>query len=80
MTRKRTRANLNRLLSNSCFYCEGRGTLKSPKTICYEIFRDLEREYTNPEEGGQVHVLVNPEIETVLKEDEQKAIIDLEKG
>ena len=79
MTRKRTRANLNRLLSNSCFYCEGRGTLKSPKTICYEIFRDLEREYTNPEEGGQVHVLVNPEIETVLKEDEQKAIIDLEK-
>ena len=79
MTRKRTRASLNRLLSNSCFYCEGRGTLKSPKTICYEIFRDLEREYTNPEEGGQVYVLVNPEIETALKEDEQKAIIDLEK-
>lgn len=79
MTRKRTRASLNRLLSNSCFYCEGRGTLKSAKTICYEIFRDLEREYTNPEEGGQVYVLVNPEIETVLREDEQKAIIDLEK-
>jgi len=79
MTRKRTRANLNRLLSNSCFYCEGRGTLKSAKTICYEIFRDLERDYANPEEGGQVYVLVNPEIETVLREDEQKAIIDLEK-
>lgn len=79
MTRKRTRASLNRLLSNSCFYCEGRGTLKSAKTICYEIFRDLEREYTNPEEGGQVYVLVNREIETVLREDEQKAIIDLEK-
>ena len=79
MTRKRTRASLNRLLSNSCFYCEGRGTLKSAKTICYEIFRDLEREYTNPEEGGQIYVLVNPEIETVLREDEKKAIIDLEK-
>ncbi len=79
MTRKRTRASLNRLLSNNCFYCEGRGTLKSAKTICYEIFRDLEREYTNPEEGGQVYVLVNPEIETVLREDEQKAVIDLEK-
>lgn len=79
MTRKRTRASLNRLLSNSCFYCEGRGTLKSAKTICYEIFRDLEREYTNPEERGQVYVLVNREIETVLREDEQKAIIDLEK-
>jgi ribonuclease G len=79
MTRKRTRASLNRLLSNSCFYCEGRGTLKSAKTICYEIFRDLEREHTNPEEGEQVYVLVNREIETVLREDEQKAIIDLEK-
>lgn len=79
MTRKRTRASLNRLLSNSCFYCEGRGTLKSATTICYEIFRDLEREYASPEEGGQVYVMVNPEIETVLREDEQKAIIDLEK-
>ncbi|HDZ90901.1 MAG: Rne/Rng family ribonuclease [Deltaproteobacteria bacterium] len=79
MTRKRTRPSLNRLLGNSCFYCEGKGTLKSAKTICYEIFRDLEREYSGPEEGGQVYVLVNPEIETVLREDEQKAIIDLEK-
>ena len=79
MTRKRTRASLNRLLSNSCFYCEGRGTLKSATTICYEIFRDLEREYASPEEGGQVYVMVNPEIETVLREDEQNAIIDLEK-
>ncbi|MBE9593017.1 MAG: ribonuclease E/G, partial [Proteobacteria bacterium] len=26
MTRKRTRANLNRLLTEPCFYCEGRGT------------------------------------------------------
>ena len=79
MTRKRTRASLNRLLTDSCFYCEGRGTLKSAKTISYEIFRDLERECANPEEGGRVHVLVNPEIEKVLREEEQKSIIDLEK-
>ncbi|MBC8419566.1 MAG: Rne/Rng family ribonuclease [Desulfobacterales bacterium] len=79
MTRKRTRASLNRLLSNACFYCEGRGTLKSAKTICYEIFRDLERECTNPEEGGHVYILAHPEIDKVLREEEQKAIIDLEK-
>jgi ribonuclease G len=42
MTRKRTRENLTRLLSEPCSYCEGRGTLKSKKTICCEIFRDLE--------------------------------------
>jgi len=79
MTRKRTRASLNRLLTDTCFYCEGRGTLKSAKTICCEIFRDLERECASPAEEGEVHILVNPEIEKALKEEEQKSIIDLEK-
>jgi len=79
MTRKRTRASLNRLLTDMCFYCDGRGTLKSASTICYEIFRDLERECANPEEGSDVHILVNPEIEKALKEEEQKSIIELEK-
>ena len=44
MTRKRTRANLNMLLTEPCFYCEGKGRLKSRKTICYELFRELERD------------------------------------
>jgi ribonuclease G len=35
MTRKRTRENLIRMLSEPCFYCEGGGTLKSRRTICY---------------------------------------------
>ena len=67
------------MLTDTCFYCEGRGTLKSAETICYEIFRDLERECGSPEEGGRVHILVNPEIEKALKEEEQKSIIDLER-
>ncbi len=79
MTRKRTRASLNRLLTDMCFYCEGRGTLKSASTICYEIFRDLERECANPEEGGHVYILANPEIDKALREEEQKSIIELEK-
>lgn len=79
MTRKRTRENLNRLLSEPCPYCEGQGTLKSMKTICTEIFRDLERESATPMEGGHVYILVNPDIDTVLKEEEQDSILDLEK-
>ena len=52
MTRKRTRENLNRILGEPCFYCEGRGILKSKKTICYEIFRAVEREVAfSPEDG-----------------------------
>lgn len=79
MTRKRTRENLNRFLSEPCWYCEGRGSLKSKKTICYEIFRDLERESLLSENGGKIHVEVNPEIEYILKEEEQESILDLEK-
>ena len=79
MTRKRTRASLNRLLSEPCAYCEGRGTLKSPKTICYEIFRDLERDCMHLDEGGSIHILVNPEVDKMLREEEQGSVIDLEK-
>ena len=79
MTRKRTRENLNRLLSEPCFYCEGRGTLKSKRSICYEIFRDLEREPATSVEDGGIYVQVNPEIDHVLKEEEQQSIMDLEK-
>jgi len=79
MTRKRTRANLNRLLSEPCFYCEGKGILKSKQTICYELFRDLEKECATTGDGSQVRVLVNPEIDCVLREEEQESVIDLEK-
>ena len=72
MTRKRTRENLNRLLSESCFYCEGRGSLKSKKTICCDIFRDLEREAATSVGGGGICVKVNPDIDQALKDLEKR--------
>jgi ribonuclease G len=78
MSRKRTRENINLFLTEPCFYCEGRGRLKSPTTVCYDIFRDLEREMASAD-GGKVYLLVNPEIERVLKEDERDSVVELEK-
>ena len=78
MTRKRTKEDINLLLTEPCLYCEGRGRLKSPTTVCYDIFRDLEREWVSGEEG-KVYVLVNPEIEKVLKEEERYSVLELEK-
>jgi len=81
MTRQRAKENLYRLLTEKCFYCEGRGATKSKKTICYEIFRDLERErHLISTAGENIYVNVNAEIANVLKEDEQQSIIELEKG
>jgi ribonuclease G len=79
MTRKRTRSSLSGLLSEPCYYCEGRGNLKSKKAICYEIFRDLEREAIAGQDGGHAYVMVNPIIDNVLREEEQESIIDLER-
>ena len=78
MTRKRTRANLNRQLTKPCFYCEGTGRLKSKRTIFSEIYRSLERECALAENEGKLYVLVNPEIDNFIREEEQNSIMDLE--
>jgi ribonuclease G len=44
MTRKRTHEDLVRYLTESCTYCDGRGYHKSRRTICFEIFREIEKE------------------------------------
>ncbi|HIC85115.1 MAG TPA: Rne/Rng family ribonuclease [Desulfobacterales bacterium] len=79
MTRKRTRENLSNLLCEQCFYCEGRGTLKSVRTVCYEIFRDVERDCISIREPGNLYVFVNPRVAAVMKEEEQDSILDLER-
>jgi len=78
MTRKRTKEDINLFLTEPCLYCEGRGRLKSPTTICYDIFRDLEREWVSGDEG-KAYVLVHPEIEKALKEEERYSVMELEK-
>ena len=59
MTRKRVRDSLSRTLSEPCPYCSGEGILKSKKTICYEIFRALERQGPLLS-GRQVTLFVHP--------------------
>jgi ribonuclease G len=44
MTRKRTRESLAHVLCEPCPTCQGRGELKTPQTICYEILREILRE------------------------------------
>src|SRR5690606_21028961 len=44
MTRKRTRESLEHVLCATCPTCNGRGTLKTAETVCFEIFREIMRE------------------------------------
>ncbi len=68
MTRKRNREGLQSILCDKCFYCEGRGWLKSTRTICYEIFRKIQRE-AGYSHARRIELLVHPKLgELLLKE------------
>lgn len=44
VTRKRTRESLAHVLCETCPACAGKGQVKTARTICYEILRELLRE------------------------------------
>jgi ribonuclease G len=78
MTRKRTRESISRILGESCPYCEGAGLIKSKTTVCYDIFREIER--TSTALGGQnIVVEVNPEVADLLYEEERTGVEELER-
>ncbi len=71
MTRKRTRESLAHMLCQPCPTCEGRGQVKTPRTTCYDILREILREARqfNPKEFRVVaHAAV---VEMLLDEESQ---------
>jgi ribonuclease G len=78
MTRKRTRENLGRTLSEPCSYCEGKGYLRSKSTVAYDIFRDLRRKRRFMT-GDHVIVQAHPDVVRYLYEEERASLEDLEK-
>jgi len=78
MTRKRTRENISRVLGEPCPYCDGAGLIKSKTTVCYDIFRQIEK--TSTELGGHsIMVEVNPEVADMLYEEERAGVEELER-
>jgi ribonuclease G len=78
MTRKRTRESFSRLLGELCAYCDGLGYVKSKTTICYDIFREIER-ISSDVGGNTIMVDVNPEVAEMLCDEERGAVERLEK-
>ncbi|MFT7300716.1 MAG: ribonuclease G [Porticoccus sp.] len=77
MTRKRTAKSLGQILCQFCPTCDGRGTVKSAETICYEIFRDILRE-SRAFEGDKFLVLAAQVVVDRLLEEESFYVADLE--
>lgn len=77
MTRKRIRKPLTRQLCEPCFYCEGEGHLLSKKTICYNIQREIMRNFMDMV-GSGLTLKVNPYIAELLLGEESHIITALE--
>jgi ribonuclease G len=78
MTRKRTRESLGRILSERCFYCEGRGFLKSRSTICQEILREIQRDIRDLR-GENILVNVHPNVANFMYDEARCEIEKIEK-
>lgn len=77
MTRKRTRESLEHVLCVACPTCEGRGSVKTPVTVCYEIFRDIIRQ-TRQFDFQELLVLAHPEVIELLLDEESASLAELE--
>ncbi|WP_299941524.1 ribonuclease G [uncultured Microbulbifer sp.] len=77
MTRKRTRESLGQILCESCPVCEGRGTLKSAETVCFEIFREIISE-ARAYDSEKIMVLAGQVVIDLLLDEESANVADLE--
>lgn len=78
MTRKRVRESFGRTLCEPCFYCDGKGFIKSPTTVCYEIFREL-RKIGLRRKNGKIILTVHPHVADLLYEEEREGLEEIEK-
>jgi ribonuclease G len=76
MTRKRVRESLGRTLCETCPYCEGKGFVKSPRTLCFEIFRKVNRLAKHGAE--RIIVTAHPSVAEFLSDEERAGIEDIE--
>lgn len=79
VTRKRSHANLERVMTRPCPYCRGRGRIKTTSTICLNLRREVLRQVR----GRTVRDLllrVHPEIAEALQTEEKAIFEDLQRG
>jgi ribonuclease G len=77
MTRKRTRESLEHLLCEPCPSCEGRGFIKTPETVCHEIFRDIVRQ-SRQFASKELLILAHRDVVDRLLDEESSALAELE--
>ncbi|MEB7883763.1 ribonuclease G [Serratia fonticola] len=77
MTRKRTRESIEHVLCNDCPTCQGRGTVKTVETVCYEIMREIVRVH-HAYDSDRFLVYASAAVGEALKSEESHALAEVE--
>jgi ribonuclease G len=77
MTRKRTRESLERILCEACPTCSGRGFIKTAETACFEIFREILRQYRAYDAESYL-VIASQDVVDRLLDEESANVADVE--
>ncbi|HWZ61986.1 MAG TPA: ribonuclease G [Steroidobacteraceae bacterium] len=77
MTRKRTRESLEHLLCAPCPSCEGRGFVRTPETVCNEIFREIVRQ-SRQFASRELLILAHQDVVDRLLDEESATLAELE--
>ena len=77
MTRKRTRESLEHLLCAPCPSCEGRGFVRTPETVCHEIFREIVRQ-SRQFQSRELLILAHQNVVDRLLDEESAVLAELE--
>jgi len=77
ITRKRTRESLEQVMSEACPVCNGRGTIKTIQTVCYEILREILREDRQYKAQAYTIVAAQKVVDLMLDE-EASSLADLQ--
>ncbi len=74
MTRKRTRESLAHVLCEPCPVCGGRGEIKTARTVCYEILREILREARQFGDAREFRILASQTVVDLFLEEESQAL------
>ncbi|MCK7458976.1 ribonuclease G [Idiomarina aminovorans] len=77
MTRKRIRESLEHVLCSECPVCQGRGSMKTVETVCYEIMREIVRVH-KAYEADKFVVYASAQVSEALLNEESHALAELE--
>ncbi|HVJ08180.1 MAG TPA: Rne/Rng family ribonuclease [Acidisarcina sp.] len=77
ITRKRVKQSLERTLSVQCTICQGTGMVKSPVTVCNEIYVEMHK-MQKTFDHGDVLLRVHPDVVKTLKDHNAKWLTELE--